>query len=1013
MALHTAHGMLSAEARNKSLQNMVNITEAKGNEKSIAENQFGTALRYIARLLALAHGGQILLSSATYTEIIAEDVVELEETITIGQHKHITVKDLGRRSISYPPQLEHIFQVVAPDLKNDFPPLRETPNFISGVPVAATPFTGREEELSEVTALLQQAEVRLVTLTGTSGTGKTRLGLEIASRLSDQFKDGVFFILLGLLPSFGPAQLFLTLARQFGIGETDNTQPLVEQLKEFLRDKNTLLVLDHFEPLRSASEVLLDFLAVSSGLKILIINRTSLQLPGEHEYKVARLKLPDLINSVNHEQTANTNISANADTDSNEQAKTPAQSSNSNKVKKDKVEALSHYSAIELFVQRAQTVKADFAITEENIETVAEICTRLEGIPLAIELAAVWSNLFSAQALLSQIERLRFDQNQPSQNLIHGEDIESSKLHATLDWSYNLLESNQKLLLIKLSVFASSFDMDAATKVCNYGKNCESELKVLVEHNLLQMVQQAAIEISPMLLNGNSTEKEVKNNSVIIEETTRYILPEIVYEYAREQLKGVQGEGQLRRQHAWYYLDMAEEGAEALRSSQQIQWLHRLEADYDNLRAALVYGQLISESDHEAELCLRLATALGRFWEIRGYLSEGLELVTNVLRYVGEITNEEIAATTADESINTVSLTAEQLPLRIILLKEQARVLQVAGRLNYLQGHYNQAKNLLEKSIQLQRKLEDKPNLLFSLNALGNLFNRQGEFGEASMLFSESLALSYELKDNWVQADTLNNLGLVALFQNKKSLASYYYTASLPMWEKLGDRRGYAMTSSNLGMVAYSNQEYKLAQMLHEQSQVLWQELGDRYGLAHALQHLGQIAYVHQDYRQARIFHQESLMLRRELGDRWGIARSLCSLGAVALSSTDLLTARTLLEESLQLRTSLKDRSGQIESLVGMALVNIQEVATNQIDCPQQQKASQEQTYQYFKEALLLSYKIGMKAAVLHFLENWSPIFRLNTPEMGRWITELEELDQTLQNQPETLEVPEQVYSLV
>jgi tetratricopeptide (TPR) repeat protein len=233
------------------------------------------------------------------------------------------------------------------------------------------------------------------------------------------------------------------------------------------------------------------------------------------------------------------------------------------------------------------------------------------------------------------------------------------------------------------------------------------------------------------------------------------------------------------------------------------------------------------------------------------------------------------------------------------------------------------------------------------------------------------------------------------------------------MWEKLGDRRGYAMTSSNLGMVAYSNQEYKLAQILHEQSHVLWQELGDRYGLAHALQHLGQIAYIHQDYRQARIFYQESLMLRRELGDRWGIARSLCSLGAVALSRNDLTTARTLLEESLQLRNNLKDRSGQTESLVGMALVNIQEAANIKTDCPKQQQASNERIYQYFKEALLISYKIGMKAPVLHFLESWSPIFRLNTPEMGRWISELEELDQTLQNQPETLEIPEQVYSLV
>ena len=473
---------------------------------------FGPTLNRAARLMAVAHGGQVLLSRAAL-ELTRDLLAPGVEVRDLGEHR---LKDLSRP--------ERIFQVVAPDLPAIFAPLRTLDAQANNLPHQPTLLVGRDQELAALAALLRRTEARLVTLTGPGGTGKTRLALQAATDFVDDCADGVWFI--DLAPISDPGLVASTIGHTLGLKETGG-QPLLDGLKSHLRDKQLLLVLDNFEQVVSAAHLLTDLLATSPRLKVLVTSREVLRLAGEHEYPVPPLALPP--------------------------SELPPV-----------IERLEEYAAVALFVERARAANPDFKITGENAPAVAAICARLDGLPLALELAAARIKVLPPAALLARLDnRLKL--------LTDGARDRGARqqtLRGAIDWSYHLLLPDEQALFRRLGLFVGGCTLEAVEAVCDAAGNSRPDVldlvASLVDKSLLRQEQEPA---------GDS----------------RFSMLETIREYAREQL-ATSGETRLFQHHAAYYLAFAEQAARELTGQHQAPWLRRLDAEQDNLRAALTWG---------------------------------------------------------------------------------------------------------------------------------------------------------------------------------------------------------------------------------------------------------------------------------------------------------------------------------------------------------------------------------------------------------------------------------------
>jgi predicted ATPase/class 3 adenylate cyclase/Tfp pilus assembly protein PilF len=754
-ALETQRRLLS-ETWKKSGPIRVRMALHTGAAEERDGDYFGPPLNRVARLLSAAHGEQVLLSAAAQ-EIARDQLPAGAALMDLGERR---LKDLFRP--------ERVFQLTAPGLPSEFPPLRTLEAYRNNLPLQPTPLVGREKEVAQVRNLLRDDETRLLTLTGPGGTGKTRLALQAAADLLEDFPDGTFFVPLATLTE---AELFFSaVAETLGVRETAE-QPLDETLKDYLGERRLLLLLDNFEQVLGAAPEVTELLAGAPGLKVLATSRAPLGLYGEHEFPVPPLSMPDL--------------------------KRPPT-----------LERLTQYEAVGLFVQRARALKPDFKVTNESAPAVAEICVRLDGLPLAIELAAARIKMLPPKAMLERFgSRLKL--------LTSGaRDLPERQrtLRATIEWSFALLDEGEQLLFSRLAVFSGGRTLQAIEAICDE----EGDLPVDSFEGVSSLVDKSLLR-----------QEEGPNGE------PRFVMLETVHEFAREKLGQSSEAEEIKRVHAQYFLTLAEEADPELRGPDQLEWLERLEVEHDNLRAALSWAL----GRKEAEVALRLGGALWGFWSMRVYQSEGRRWLEEALA-IEEHVSPEV----------------------------RAMALAGAGRLASVQGDFDRAQQACEEGLELLAREEASEAKLKLLESLGWVASERGEHSQAKELYEESLALSREMGDTWWIAESLLGLAFVSHNRGDYERATELYEESMSLFREQGDKGFLATCLGSLAMVVYSQGDLGRAAQLTEEAATLFKDLGDRGGVSIVLYNLGWIALLQDQLGRAADLYRESLSISWDAG---------------------------------------------------------------------------------------------------------------------------------------------------
>jgi predicted ATPase len=731
----------------------------------------------------------------------------------------------------------------------------------SNLPIILTPLLGRDEEVLALTNLLTRDDVRLVTLIGPPGVGKTRLAAHLAAQLAGSFAHGPLFV---DLTSIADVEAFLpTLAEALNVRETYDA-PLLKSIVASLHQRNLLLVLDNFEQVISAASQVLSLLAGAPGLNILATSREALHVSGENEFPLAPLALPDVSDS---DQVLRQN--------------------------KEVLGAVLHYSSVQLFVQRAQAVQPTFKLTPENAVAIAEICRHLDGLPLAIELAAARIKTLAPQTMLQQLDR-RLDW------LTRGArdaNLSRQTLRGTMEWSYNLLSEPERILLRRLSVFSGGWTLRAAESVC-------ADPQDLVRETILR--REDILDLLGKLVDKSLIVPEAGDQQ------SRYHLFEMVREFGREKLSQADELSETLNRHLAHFTEYAEESESHLDGVEQARWIAISEKEHNNFRSAIDYSL---RPGADRTYGLRIGAAISLFWLERNHFHEGIERLQNLLQYAVEPKHQAAKAKMLYRaaaihsrlfSYHTAYKLCEQ-SIEISRTLDDNRALASAlyymGEICIALHEYPQAKKALEESISICWSIHFPQQLNMALTSLGRAYEETWEHERALLTTKEALAIAEQIDDTWGTIHALQLLGAINRFNSDYDVAIDYFERSLPAVRLIGDRFAEGITLASLSILYNLKENYSASGRAAEQSFALFQSIGDEVQQPFPLRMLGYSA-IHAGNRiRARSLIMESLKGNRAQGHVSGQLACLIALGTFEIAEGNAVKAVTfagLVENYLQ-----------------------------------------------------------------------------------------------------------------
>ncbi|HVE93223.1 MAG TPA: tetratricopeptide repeat protein [Actinomycetota bacterium] len=785
------------------------------------DDYYGVDVNHCARLRAAAHGGQVLLSEAT-AEVVSPHLPPRASLVDLGPHR---LRDM--------PGPQRVFQLAHADLPAEFPPPVALDPHHHNLPAPPTALVGRERELRLLTDLLGQGDVRLVTLTGPGGIGKTRLALESARNLLGRFWDGVWFVDLSAVTE--PERVLPAVAAAAGVRQSARAT-VRDTLATALADRTVLLVLDNFEQVVEAADDVAALLAAAPDVKVLATSREVLHLRGEKELPVEPLAVPG------------------------QQVRW--------------AEELESVDSVRLFVERAKDARSNFQLTDENVPHVAGICRRLEGLPLAVELAAARIRNHEPAELGAMLER-RLDL------LTHGpRDLPQRQrtLRSTIAWSVELLDDDEKRAFVAMSAFRGGCTVEAARVVC--GDQSGQILESLASKNLIRKEESYAEPRLSML--------------------------ETVREFALELLDP---QDDALERHADYYAGLAAEVRRGLRSADQAKWMRRADPDQENLRAALDW--LNSQPGCEGK-ALAMTMHSADFWHFRGLLREGEQQMARAVERAKDPTplraralgnrGSFLAEMGQYEQARELALEALSIAEHTGATAEVAYAANLLGGLANMMGSFEESRDFYERALEARRSLDDEAGVAVCLHNLGLLASQLGDNLRAGLYYREAIALRQSVKDPRGVASSTNGLARVLMDTGRLEQAAELFEESLNIRREMKDAKGTATSMRGLSDALRRLGELDRARDLIHQALQIFREIGDLSGTANALQGLGNIEQIAGDHEAALVVYRQSLDQLQEIGHKSGVGNVLRGMGSAHLALGGMAEARRCFEECLEVR---------------------------------------------------------------------------------------------------------------